>query len=137
MNAKQLGKRLVQIVLVALGISFLTFLITYLAPGDPVRTMFAATGMMPEEELIQETREAMGLNRPLLVQYFSWLQNCLKGDFGTSYAYHRPVAELLMARLWPTLKLSILSMCLMLLVAVPVGMAQATHKNSIVDDTLR
>lgn len=80
MNAKQLGKRLVQIVLVALGISFLTFLITYLAPGDPVRTMFAATGMMPEEELIQETREAMGLNRPLLVQYFSWLQNCLKGD---------------------------------------------------------
>lgn len=51
MNAKQLGKRLVQIVLVALGISFLTFLITYLAPGDPVRTMFAATGMMPEEEI--------------------------------------------------------------------------------------
>lgn len=137
MNAKQLGKRLIQIVLVALGISFLTFFITYLAPGDPIRTMFAATGMMPEEELIQETREAMGLNRPLPVQYFSWLQNCLKGDFGTSYAYHRPVAELLMARLWPTLKLSLLSMCLMLLVAVPVGMAQATHKNSIVDYTLR
>lgn len=137
MNAKQLGKRLLQIVLVALGISFLTFLITYLAPGDPVRTMFAATGMMPGEEVVQETREAMGLNRPLLVQYLSWLQNCLKGDFGTSYAYHRPVAELLMDRLWPTLKLSISSMCLMLLVAVPIGMAQATHKNSVVDYALR
>ena len=61
MNAKQLGKRLLQIVLVALGISFLTFLITCLAPGDPVRTMFAATGMMPSEEVVQETREAMGL----------------------------------------------------------------------------
>lgn len=137
MNAKQLGKRLLQIVLVALGISFLTFLITCLAPGDPVRTMFAATGMMPGEEVVQETREAMGLNRPLLVQYLSWLQNCLKGDFGTSYAYHRPVAELLMDRLWPTLKLSISSMCLMLLVAVPIGMAQATHKNSVVDYALR
>lgn len=137
MNAKQLGKRLLQIVLVALGISFLTFLITYLAPGDPVRTMFAATGMMPSEEVVQETREAMGLNRPLLVQYLSWLQNCLKGDFGTSYAYHRPVAELLMDRLWPTLKLSISSMCLMLLVAVPIGMAQATHKNSVLDYALR
>lgn len=137
MNAKQLGKRLLQIVLVALGISFLTFLITCLAPGDPVRTMFAATGMMPSEEVVQETREAMGLNRPLLVQYLSWLQNCLKGDFGTSYAYHRPVAELLMDRLWPTLKLSISSMCLMLLVAVPIGMAQATHKNSVVDYALR
>lgn len=137
MNAKQLGKRLLQIVLVALGISFLTFLTTCLAPGDPVRTMFAATGMMPGEEVVQETREAMGLNRPLLVQYLSWLQNCLKGDFGTSYAYHRPVAELLMDRLWPTLKLSISSMCLMLLVAVSIGMAQATHKNSVVDYALR
>lgn len=86
MNAKQLGKRLLQIVLVALGISFLTFLITCLAPGDPVRTMFAATGMMPSEEVVQETREAM---------------------------------------------------CLMLLVAVPIGMAQATHKNSVVDYALR
>lgn len=137
MNAKQLGKRLVQIVIVALGISFLTFLITYLAPGDPVRTMFAATGMMPDEELIQETREAMGLNRPVLVQYFSWLKNCLKGDFGTSYAYHKPVASLLLDRLWPTLKLALLSLFLMLLVAVPVGMAQATHKNSAVDYALR
>ncbi|HBN57526.1 MAG TPA: nickel ABC transporter permease subunit NikB [Lachnospiraceae bacterium] len=137
MNTKQLGKRLVQIVIVALGISFLTFLITYLAPGDPVRTMFAATGMMPDEELIQETREAMGLNRPVLVQYFSWLKNCLKGDFGTSYAYHKPVASLLLDRLWPTLKLALLSLFLMLLAAVPVGMAQATHKNSAVDYALR
>ena len=72
--------------------------------------------MMPSEEIIQETREAMGLNRPMLVQYFDWLKNCLKGDFGTSYAYHKPVAALLLDRLWPTLKLSISSMFLMLLV---------------------
>lgn len=85
MNAKQLGKRLLQIVIVALGITFLTFLITYLAPGDPVRTMYAAAGIMPSEEIIQQTREAMGLNRPVLVQYFSWLAGCLRGDFGTSY----------------------------------------------------
>ena len=137
MSAKQLGKRLLQIVLVAVGISFLTFMLTDLAPGDPVTTMYAAAGMMPSEEIIQETREAMGLNRPMLVQYFDWLKNCLKGDFGTSYAYHKPVAALLLDRLWPTLKLSISSMFLMLLVAVPIGMVQATHKNSIVDYALR
>lgn len=137
MSAKQLGKRLLQIVLVAAGISFLTFMITYLAPGDPVTAMYAAAGMMPNEEMIQETREAMGLNRPMPVQYFDWLKNCLRGDFGTSYAYHKPVAALLLERLWPTLKLSILSMFLMLLAAVPIGMAQATHKNSIVDYVLR
>lgn len=126
-----------QIVLVAVGISFLTFLITYLAPGDPVRTMFAASGIMPSDELIQETRNAMGLNDPFLVQYGRWLINCLKGDFGTSIANNKPVVTLLGNRLWPTLKLSISSMILMLVVAVPIGMAQATHKNTIVDYALR
>lgn len=137
MSAKQIGKRLLQIVLVALGISFLTFLITYLAPGDPVRTMFAATGIVPSEELVQETRQAMGLNDPVLVQYFRWLAGCLHGDFGTSISSNKPVITLLGNRLWPTLKLSLFSMVLMLLVAVPIGMAQATHKNSIVDYALR
>lgn len=137
LTAKQLGKRLIQIVLVAIGISFLSFLITYLAPGDPVRTMYSAIGVMPSEEIIEETREALGLNRPLLVQYVDWLTGCLRGDFGESYVFGKPVSELLLARLWPTLKLSFFSMILMLLVAVPLGMIQATHKNSILDYGLR
>lgn len=137
MTAKQIGKRLIQIVIVAIGISFLSFLITYLAPGDPVRTMYAATGMMPGEEIIEQTREAMGLNRPVLIQYVDWLWNCLHGDFGTSYAYGGPVSSLLLTRLWPTLKLSIFSMILMLVGAVPFGMIQATHKNSLLDYGLR
>ena len=99
--------------------------------------MFAATGVVPSEELVQETREEMGLNRPVLVQYFDWLTGCLRGDFGTSYSFHKPVSALLLARLWPTLKLSLMSMVLMLLVAVPIGMAQATHKNSPIDYALR
>lgn len=137
MSAKQLGKRLFQILIVALGISFLTFMITYLAPGDPVRIMYSASGIMPSEELVQEVREEMGLNRPMLVQYFDWLFHCLKGDFGTSYSYSKPVVSVLANRLWPTLKLSLMSMVIMLVVAVPIGMAQATHKNSIVDYALR
>ena len=137
MTAKQLGKRLLQIAVVAAGITFLTFLITYLAPGDPVRTMYAAAGIMPGEEIIQQTREAMGLNRPVLAQYFDWLQNCLRGDLGVSYAYNEPVSALLLDRLWPTLKLALFSMVLMLLAAVPVGMAQATHQNRALDYALR
>ena len=137
MTAKQLGKRVIQIVVVVLGISFLSFLITYLAPGDPVRTMYAASGIVPSEEVIQQTREAMGLNRPVLVQYADWLWGCLHGDFGTSYAYNNPVSTLLINRLWPTLKLSIFAMILMLAVSVPVGMIQATHKNTVLDYGLR
>ncbi len=137
MAAKQLGRRLIQIVIVVIGITFLTFLLTYLAPGDPVRTMYAATGVMPSEEVIEATKEEMGLNRPLLVQYGEWLLGCLHGDFGTSFGYQKPVSELLLDRLWPTLKLSLAAMILMLVIAVPIGMIQATHKNGPLDYALR
>lgn len=137
MSIKQLGKRLLQIVIVLIGISFLTFLLTYLAPGDPVRTMYASTGVVPSEEVMQQTREEMGLNRPFLVQYGSWLAGCLKGDFGTSYSLKKPVLTLLSSRLWPTIKLSLFSMILMLIVAIPFGMLAAVHKNKWIDYLVR
>ncbi len=137
LSGKAILKRLLQIVIVIIGISFLTFLITYLTPGDPVEQMFIATGVIPSQEVVQEIREELGLNRPVLVQYFDWLLNCLHGDFGQSYSLHKPVSMLLGQRLWPTLKLSLTSLAFMLIVAVPFGMAQATHKNSFIDYLLR
>jgi len=137
LTGKAILKRLLQILIVIIGISFLTFMITYLTPGDPVEQMFMAAGVIPDPEVVESIREEMGLNRPVLVQYFDWLSNCLHGDFGTSYSLHKSVALLLGQRLWPTLKLSLLSLFFMLIVAVPFGMAQATHKNSLVDYALR
>ena len=72
MNKKQILRRIFQIVIVLIGISFVTFLLTYLSPGDPVRNMFSATGVMPTEELVQQTRDEMGLNDPFFTQYFRW-----------------------------------------------------------------
>lgn len=137
MSKKQLGKRLGQIAIVLIGISFLTFLLTYMAPGDPVRTMYAASGIVPSEEVMQQTREEMGLNRPFLVQYADWLTGCVRGDFGNSYSLKKPVLDLLGSRLWPTLKLSLFSMILMLLVAVPFGMVAAVNKNKWIDNLVR
>lgn len=137
MTKKQLGSRLLQMVIVLIGISFLTFLLTSLAPGDPVRTMFAASGVMPSEETLEVIREELGLNQPLLVRYFNWLIACLHGDFGTSFSYNKPVVTLLMARVWPTLKLTIFSTILMLLVAVPLGMLSAVYKNKFIDYLVR
>lgn len=137
LNKKQLRNRLLQMVLVLVGISFLTFILTYLAPGDPVRTMYAATGVMPSEEEMNQVREQMGLNDPVLTQYFRWLGGCLHGDFGTSYSFKKTVAELLLARLWPTLKLALLSMVIMLAVSVPFGMLSAVYKNKWIDYLVR
>ena len=98
MKKKQLLSRLLQMVVVLIGISFFTFLLTYISPGDPVRNMLSATGVMPTEELIRDLRDQMGLNDPFFVQYFRWLGNCLQGDFGTSYSLNKPVTALLLAR---------------------------------------
>lgn len=137
MSKKQLGIRLLQMLIVLIGISFLTFLLTSLAPGDPVRTMYSAAGIMPSEEVLNEIREQMGLNEPFFVRYFSWLGDVLHGDFGTSYSFSKPVMAIMLARLWPTLKLTLFSMVLMLIVAVPLGMLSAVYKNSWIDYLVR
>ena len=137
MGAKQLASRLLQMLIVLIGISFLTFLLTYLSPGDPVRNMYTSAGIMPTEELIQQTRDEMGFNDPFLMQYSRWITNCLKGDFGKSYSLNKPVVKLLSARLWPTLKLTLMSMVLMLIVAVPLGVLSAVYRNKPIDYIVR
>lgn len=137
MKKHSLPKRILQIVIVLFGISFLTFLLTYIAPGDPVRAMYAASGTIPSEEILNQTREALGLNEPFLVQYGKWLVGCLHGDFGTSYSYSRPVLELMLARLWPTLELALCSLVLMLAIAIPLGILSATHRGGVIDYIVR
>ncbi|MDO4553753.1 MAG: ABC transporter permease [Lachnospiraceae bacterium] len=137
MSKKQLGIRLLQMIIVLIGISFLTFILTYLAPGDPVRAMYTANGIMPTEEVLNAAREEMGLNKPLMVQYVNWLTSCLRGDFGDSYAYGKPVITLLLTRLWPTLKLTLASTVLMLIVSIPFGVLSAVYKNKWIDYVVR
>ena len=129
--------RLLQIIIVLFGISFITFGLTYMSPGDPVRNMYSANGVMPTEEMVEQTREEMGLNDPFVVQYGRWLGNCLHGDFGTSYSLNKPVTELLSVRLWPTLKLTLMSMLIMLILSVPLGMISALKKDTWIDYLVR
>ena len=122
---------------VLVGISFITFALIYMAPGDPVRVMDSSGGVMPSEEVINQTREAMGLNKPFLVQYFNWLTSCLHGDFGTSYSSGKPVIGILMERLVPTLKLALLSLIIMLIISIPSGIIAAVKQNKIADYAIR
>ena len=137
MSIKKLGMRLLQMIIVLIGISFLTFLLTYMSPGDPVRNMYAATGFMPSEKEIQETRDAMGFNDPFLVRYGRWVGNCLKGDFGESYMLNKPVVQLLADRLLPTLKLTLMSLVIMIIISVPLGVLAAVYKNKPIDYVVR
>ena len=137
MSRKKIISRLLQIVIVLFGISFLTFLLTYLSPGDPAQIMLTSSGVMPTESAVADLRERMGFNDPFFVQYFRWLTNALKGDFGTSFSLNKPVVSLLLARLWPTVKLTLFSMILMLIISVPLGMISAVKKDTWVDNLVR
>ena len=137
MSTKKILSRILQIVIVLIGISFLTFLLTYLAPGDPAQIMLTSSGVMPTPSEVAALRETMGLNDPFFVQYFRWLGNALHGDFGVSFSLNKPVVDLLLARLWPTLKLTLFSMILMLVVSVPLGMVSAVKKDSWIDNLVR
>lgn len=137
MNRKQILNRIIQMAVVLVGISFITFALVYMAPGDPVRAMYSSGGVMPSEEVINQTREAMGLNKPFLVQYFNWLTSCLHGDFGTSYSSGKPVIGILLERLVPTLKLALLSLVIMLIISIPSGIIAAVKQNKIADYFVR
>lgn len=137
MNTKTFGKRFLQILIILAGVSFLSFLLIFMAPGDPVTSMYAGTGMMPSEEVLNETREELGLNRIFIEQYTTWLWNCLHGDFGHSYSMHKPVAELLLSRLLPTIRLSFLSLVIMLGISVPAGVLAAVRRDTAADHIIR
>ena len=137
MNKNQILSRLLQMVIVLIGISFLTFLLIYLSPGDPARSLFISNGILPTPEMVEEVREKLGLNKPFFIQYRDWLFNCLQGNFGESFMLHKPVAELLLSRLWPTLKLTLISAVLMLAFSVPLGVLSAVNHNKPIDYFVR
>ena len=137
MNKNAIISRLLQMVIVLIGISFLTFLLTYLSPGDPARNIFTHSGIMPSQEMIEEMRKTLGLNKPFFTQYRDWLFNCLQGNFGDSFMLQKPVKDLLLERLWPTLKLTLASTVLMLLFSVPLGVISAVNHNKPIDYFVR
>ena len=137
MNKNQIASRLLQMLIVLIGISFITFLLTYLSPGDPARNIYTHAGVMPTSEMIEEMRVKLGLDKPFFTQYVDWILNCLQGNFGDSFMLQKPVAELLLDRLWPTLKLTLAATVLMLLFSVPLGVLSAVNHNKPIDYIVR
>ena len=134
---KFLLKKAGTLALVFLGITFLSFCLTYLAPSDAAQIQLNKTGVAPTEELLEQTREEMGLNRPLLVRYGDWLIHVLRGDMGTSLRNESPVAEELLDALPYTAALTAVSMAAVLLISVSVGILCAWKKDGFLDGAVR
>jgi len=132
-----LVRRLLLIIPTFIGISIFTFLLVQLSPGNPVFLRLQAAGGMPQEniseEIIQQTKELYGLDKPLPVRYGLWMWRLVRLDFGDSYKDHRPVLDRILEALPITLQINLISIFLMYLISVPVGVFSATHPHTRTD----
>ncbi|RQD78136.1 MAG: ABC transporter permease [Candidatus Syntrophonatronum acetioxidans] len=124
------SRRIFQAIIVLIGVSLLTFVMMNLAPGDPYH-------LDPElrfnPEAVAKWKELRQLDQPLHVQYFSWLRNILKGDFGISLVHNKPVWDLMMERLPATLLLTGTSLLISLFISIPLGVFSAFRKGGFWD----
>lgn len=127
-----IARRLMQLVPVVFILTVIAFGVTMLLPGDPALAILGVQGA-GDQEAYQALRNELGLNRPLPLQYLTWLGNVVTGDFGESAFNHQPVLDALGQRLPVTLELGLLSMALSIVISVPLGMLAAVRANSLTD----
>ena len=128
---RYIGKRLLLLIPVLLGISLVVLILIDITPGDPARMML---GTQATQEQVDELREQLGLNDPLPIRYVRFLWNVLHGDFGTSLMSKRPVVDEMLERFPYTLKLVTLGTVLSVLIGIPVGVFAATHQHTWKDN---
>lgn len=131
-------RRLLYLVPVWVGISFLAFVLATLAPGDPARMAAQElAGRPPTAAEVAAERERLGLNAPFPVRYVRWLANAARGDFGLSYRSGEPVTAALLQRLPSTMQLAGAATLLALALALPLGVLGAIRRNSPLDHLTR
>lgn len=128
-----LVKRILLAIGVIFAISAITFFVLNIVPGDPVRVM---VGDMADEATIQRIREQMGLNKPVLEQYVTWLGNIFQGDFGTSYAQRKSVTLLMGNAFATTAKVAGMAYLFALVMGLFIGVVSAVNHGRLLDRVL-
>lgn len=134
---KYIGKRLLQLIPILIGITFLSFAMMRIAGSDAVEEMYNVRESAVSEQVIEAKRAELGLDRPFLVQYGSWLIGILHGDMGKSYISGRDVFMTFLSKLRATLLLSVLSLGLTVLISIPLGILAAVRQGRLTDKVLR
>lgn len=130
---KYVLKRLLQMVLLLLGITFIVFTSLYLAPGDPAELV---AGVNATADDVERIRVYLGLDKPFLVQYWNYLSLLLQGDLGTSITTRQPIVDEIAVRLPYTLNLAVAAILLATFIGIPIGIYAAVRKDSWVDQLL-
>ena len=129
-------RRIIYMIVVLLVLSVVSFFIIQLPPGDFLTAFIEnmrAQGTVVGEEQILLLKTYYGLDQPMYLQYLRWLGNLLQGDLGQSFQWNQPVTELIKERLALTVTISLISLVLTYLIAIPIGIYSATHQYSFGD----
>ena len=130
-------KRLLQLIPILLAITFLSYGMMRIAGSDVVEQKMENTSGTVSQEMIDNARAELGLDKPFIVQYFTWLGNLLRGDMGTSYVSNKPVFSTFVSKLPATLLLTAVSILLTVLISIPLGIWSAVKQNTATDYVIR
>ena len=127
---RALGRRALSLLLALIAASVVIFVMLQAVPGDPAAFML---GMNASEDAVAALRAELGLEGPLVVRYLAWISGMLGGDFGTSYTYRVPVAELVSERIVVSAPLAVMALVLSTVIAIPVGLIAAARRGGAAD----
>lgn len=130
-------KRLLQLIPILLAITFLSYGMMRIAGSDVVEQKMENTSGTVSQEMIDNARAELGLDKPFVVQYFTWLGNLLRGDMGTSYVSNKPVFSTFVSKLPATLLLTAVSILLTVPISIPLGIWSAVKQNTATDYVIR
>ena len=130
---KYICKKIFTMLITILLVSLFVFLAFELIPGDPA---LAKLGTNASPEKLSALREQMGLDKPFLIRYFSWVFGMFRGDFGNSYSYSVPVSSMILDKFPITITLTLMSFVLIMLISIPVGIFAAEHDGSVLSKVI-
>jgi len=130
-------KRLLQLIPILFAITFLSYGMMRLAGSDVVEQKMENTSGTVSQEMIDAAREELGLDKPFIVQYVTWLGKLARGDMGTSYVSNKPVFSTFVSKLPATLLLAFISILLTVIVSIPLGIWSAMNQNKAADYVIR
>ncbi len=128
-----IARRLIQTFIVLIIVTFIVFLLLQLIPGDPARTML---GIEASAQDVAALRSQLGLDRPMMLQFGSWLIHVLQGDLGKSIQFHQPVSHLIAKRLPVSIYVGVLALVLSTILGVGAGIVSAVRRGTILDQTI-
>ena len=130
-------KNFFDIISALLTISILAFIFIQLTPGEPAENYLRASHLPITDELLKQKREELGLDLPLVVQYFHWLKNALVGNFGYSFLRREPAMILTLKALYATFQMSISSVILIIVTALPLGILSVLKRNTWIEKIIK